>query len=192
MPFALRPGEVILWSGQPDPSVHFRRVDSYFVPASLVMLAVSVWRTVDDVRYSKPIVAVLAGLIVVLVSLYLVAGRFLVKAWVKRRTRYFLTNQRAVSVGPTTDWFERILGPVEWRAHGTHVDITFTVLDAPMTAGERGTLGLRHYANMGLDFAYRLGPDGSFAFYDIKSCDTPPLHLIENTDTGWSPIVATA
>lgn len=52
-------------------------------------------------------------------------------------------------------------------------------------------LGLRHYANTGLDFAYQLSPDSSFAFYDIKSSDAPSLHLIENTDTGWSPVVAT-
>lgn len=134
----------------------------------------------------------LVGLLFVFLGLYLVAGRFVVKAWAKRRTRYFLTNQRAISIGPATDYFERTLCPVIWRAHGIHVDIIFTVLDAPMAAGERGILGLRHYANMGLDFAYRRSPDSSFAFYDIRRSDAPPLTLIENADTGWSPIAATA
>ncbi|GEC98840.1 hypothetical protein KVA01_09950 [Kocuria varians] len=127
----LRPGEKLLWSGQPDPRVHFMPFDAFFVPFSILWCAFAVWwtwRVSTDAgpRWWSP----LFGLLFVAMGLlYLVFGRFIVKARRKRRTVYGLTDTRAIVVeGDRRVSDVRVKDePAQVRKNrdGVHVEVVF-------------------------------------------------------------------
>ena len=94
----LRPGEKLLWSGQPDPRVHFMPFDVFLVPFSVLWCAGVVGGLVVTIRQGEPpwAVALLVGFLTI--GLYQAVGRFIVKARRKRSTVYGLTETRAIVV----------------------------------------------------------------------------------------------
>ena len=90
----LAPGERILWQGQPSRRLLLCARDAFLVPFSLFFCAFAIFWELLVARRNAPIIFSLWGIPFVLVGLYLVAGRFLVDAWVRSKTRYTLTNRR--------------------------------------------------------------------------------------------------
>lgn len=100
--------ERVLWSGRPDRGRWFMPVDLLLVPFSLFWCGfVVLWEAValaavgakgaGVVGYLFP----LFGLPFVIVGLYLVFGRLLVRRWIRNRTFYALTDKRAICVAPS-------------------------------------------------------------------------------------------
>lgn len=101
----LLPEERILWSGQPAPGVHFTTADIFLVPFSLFWGGFAIFWEISALK-SIPsgapgavnVIFPLFGIPFVLMGLYLIFGRFIFKAWKKRRTYYAVTDRRVISL----------------------------------------------------------------------------------------------
>jgi hypothetical protein len=91
----LRPGERLLWSGGPDPSVWLAPADVTLIPLSIVWALLSVFFWFATLSGGSPEGMVPATLWVV-AGFYMIAGRFFYKRRMKQRTVYGVTTQRAM------------------------------------------------------------------------------------------------
>jgi hypothetical protein len=98
----LMSGETIYWAGMPNPSVVFHSDDWAAIPFAVFFVGFSIfWESGvlgfwgNNSRSNGPsLFMALWGIPFILVGQYLLWGRFLVDAWLKRRTYYALTNRR--------------------------------------------------------------------------------------------------
>ena len=98
----LTPGETIHWAGMPNPSVIFHIEDWAMIPFSLLWGGFTIfWEAEAAGSWSnKPAAShpwefgMLWGAAFVLIGQYLIWGRFVVDAWLKRHTYYAVTNRR--------------------------------------------------------------------------------------------------
>ncbi len=92
----LAPGERLLWWGTPAQGIRFRVEDALKIPFGLLFFGFSLiwsraaWRTDADLLMK------IWGLPFVAVGFYLVVGRFLWDAYLRKHTRYALTESRAL------------------------------------------------------------------------------------------------
>jgi hypothetical protein len=91
----LLPGEKIVWSGRPTQGLLLTGQDWLLIPFSLLWGGFAVfWETSVLAQTQAPLMMKLWGIPFVLAGLFFIAGRFLLDAWVRRRTRYAVTNRR--------------------------------------------------------------------------------------------------
>lgn len=101
----LLPSERILWEGCPVRHQLFRPEDAFLVPFSIMWCGFAVfWEATVlgatfTADHAPPAFFALWGIPFVLAGLYLVVGRFVVRAITSRRTRYVLTDRRVVIIG---------------------------------------------------------------------------------------------
>jgi hypothetical protein len=91
-------GEKILWVGRPDPTMRLTKSDFFAVPFSLAWGGFAIFWETSVIASGAPIFFVLWGVPFVAVGLYLIAGRFVQKARVRRRTLYAVTDRRVLKV----------------------------------------------------------------------------------------------
>jgi hypothetical protein len=179
----LGPGENIVWSGQPDPTIVFSPQDLFLVPFSLMWGGFALfWEAGVLGIFSKGVGAVgigsffvLWGIPFVVVGQYLIWGRFLYKRWMKRRTLYAVTTKRVVVVAEGRSlrinslFLSQLLSVSRSRKSNGAGSITF---------GGGGVMSLLSgsamYANTGMDFFAR---SGGLAFYDIRDVDNVYRHI---------------
>ena len=95
-----RTSERELWRGRPSRHRLFRPADAALIPASVLAAAFAFWWEAQAITDpSWPALFAIGGVPVVLGGLYLLVGRFVVRALVSRRTRYLLTDRRLTIVG---------------------------------------------------------------------------------------------
>jgi hypothetical protein len=107
----LQPGESLLWSGQPDPDRWFAKEDIITVPFSVFWLGFAVfWEYqalratwfITDKPYGPPLlfkyVFPLFGLPFVLIGIYMLFGRILIRRWTRKRTFYAVTDKRVMAL----------------------------------------------------------------------------------------------
>jgi hypothetical protein len=90
------PGETILWSGAPAQGLLLTSRDWFMIPFSLVwggMVSFALFAAILQARQAAPFALVILSLFTLL-GLYIIAGRFLLDAWIRRRTSYAVTNKR--------------------------------------------------------------------------------------------------
>lgn len=100
----LLPSESIYWAAMPNPRVIFHSDDWATIPLSLLFTAFSIfWEAAvlgywdRGPRHIPPSTfMVIWGIPFIVVSQYMLWGRFLVDAWLKRRTYYAVTNRRVL------------------------------------------------------------------------------------------------
>jgi hypothetical protein len=95
----LTSGESIYWAGMPNARVIFHSDDWMAIPFSLIWTGFFVFWEGDALGYwgnSRPgdTFMVFWGVPFLLIGNYMVWGRFLEDAWLKRRTYYAVTNRR--------------------------------------------------------------------------------------------------
>lgn len=95
-PARLFDGEEILWTGRPGQGVLFTARDWFLVPFSLLWCGFMVFWEAMVLRGKAPGFFALWGVPFLLAGLYFTIGRFAVDAWVRRNTRYALTNRRVL------------------------------------------------------------------------------------------------
>ena len=89
-------GEKIVWWGQPAQGLLFTARDWLLIPCSLLWGGFAIFWESSVLAAGAPIFMKLWGVPFVLIGLYLVAGRFLLDAWTRRRMLYAVTNQRVL------------------------------------------------------------------------------------------------
>ena len=96
--------ENLLWSGRPRQGLTLRASDWFVIPFSLLWGGFALFWEATVLGLSvnqqgaNPTSAFMAlfGLPFVVIGLYLIFGRFLVDAWIRKNTTYALTDQRAL------------------------------------------------------------------------------------------------
>jgi hypothetical protein len=93
------PGERVIWQGQPAQGIHFSPQDAFAVPFSLfwlfIVVAIFVVTLSGQATNVDPLTYVILPFFL-LIGLYMAFGRFLFDRAARRKTRYYLTNQRAL------------------------------------------------------------------------------------------------
>ncbi len=168
----LLPDEQLLWSGQPDPSVHFTLADLYLIPFSLMWCGFAIFweyavlaqvpRNPDNSAIT-PFFAVW-GVPFVLVGLYLLVGRFGFKILQKRQTFYAVTDKRVL-----------VLSDLGRRSLKSASLATIPVVDKSLRDDGSGSITFGQtnlvsnmYGNTGLGLFMRGRYAQPLAFYDIK------------------------
>ncbi len=95
----MAPGERTLWQGQPIQGLRFTPADLFAIPFALLWLLIvlSIFSTIFLGRTNEvqPMSYVVLPLFL-LVGLHMLAGRLIVDRFARRKTRYTLTNRRAI------------------------------------------------------------------------------------------------
>lgn len=97
----LMPGERIFWAGMPNPSVIFHTQDWLMVPFSLLwggltlswVLEAAGWWGANPRPFQWDGGLIFTAMFLV-IGQYLIWGRFVLDAWLKRRTYYAVTDRR--------------------------------------------------------------------------------------------------
>jgi hypothetical protein len=88
-------GEKIIWSGRPAQGLLLTSRDGLLIPFSLMWGGFAVfWETSVLAQPQAPSIMKLFGVPFVLIGLYIAVGRFLLDAWIRRGTQYFVTDKR--------------------------------------------------------------------------------------------------
>lgn len=156
----LQPGEVVLWSGAPDPRRLFIPWDLFLVPAGLALAGAVVIVPLQTRGLD------LVLLIAIVAVAYLLIGRFFFKIRRKRRTRYMLTNRRALILWPRKTIPFDLTEPtahMEIQRSARHCNLKFTT-DDPRSYGRAAA---ELFANSGMDSGFTPGGEFRFAFHDI-------------------------
>jgi hypothetical protein len=173
----LRPGELLLWCGRPDPSRFFAATDIIAIPFGLVWLGIALlWETAVQ-GVDAPVLFRVFGVPFILIGVYLVAGRFVTRWWRKRRTIYGVTGQRVIVQTGSTFKETPVQGgsmTVRRRRNGRHATVVFEpfgsyyAYSAPtMTGPPMDGTGM---PSMTAGSTRRVAP-GSLIFADVADAD---------------------
>ena len=89
-------GEKIIWQGKPAQGLLFTSRDWLLIPFSLLWGGFSIFWEKSVLDANAPIFMKLWGVPFVLIGLYLVVGRFLLDAWIRRGMNYAVTDKRVL------------------------------------------------------------------------------------------------
>jgi hypothetical protein len=162
----LLPGERIVWTGRPQQGIMFTGRDGLLIPFSLMWGGFAIFWEAGVLSIpahgatANPAALIfpLWGVPFVLIGLYMIIGRFFHDAWIRSRTRYALTDRRALILQGSR------LTTVDLRRIGT-VDFK---------GRRRGTIVF------GADQTFAFGQRQGFGLW-LPSTATPPRFLgIEN------------
>lgn len=100
----LMPGESLYWAGMPNRGVIFHSDDWAIVPFSLLWGGFTIFWEASALGYwgngaqrgGPSLFMVIWGIPFVVIGQYIIWGRFLYDAWLKRRTYYAVTNRRVM------------------------------------------------------------------------------------------------
>lgn len=106
--FALREDEELLWQGRPPGGVIFRTYDIFFVPFSIIWTGFAIfWTLIVYLEFAPEMIAsgeiepeaipfLIIGPFFVIVGMSFTVGRFFIDSMRRSRTRYAITNKRAI------------------------------------------------------------------------------------------------
>ena len=163
----LQPGERVVWSGRPDPGVIFTAADAYLEPFYVIWTSSAVFAFFNFQGSPGAGFAAVIPLLFMVIGIYLVFGRFAVKAAGKRRTAYAVTDRRVLVVRGS-NVAESPLGvqkTTRRARNGKHMSITFGAVTRMSIFGQN-----RSIPNAGLDFMSFASPM-PVAFYDVADVD---------------------
>ena len=169
-------GERVLWTGQPDPTRLFAADDFFLVPFSLMWGGFALFWEASVLGLvfpsgrdgGPPLFMVLWGIPFVLMGLYMIAGRFVVKRLRRRSTTYALTTQRALIA---TEFTQR-------RLHAAFLN-TIPSVNKTVRGDGSGTIVFGNsnwmtsmYQDSGMDFFGTHYGQPCLAFSDIPHVNT--------------------
>ncbi len=164
--------ERILWTGQPDPSVHFIWADRFWISAGLLGALAGLGAYHHFITESGALFGLILGIFLLTYGLYVLVGRFIFKSLRKRRTFYALTNRRALVL---KDARKRILRAINLNR--------IPVIAKTVRADGVGTLyfgtvasaGVFYFfGNTGMEWPWPFVQADALAFFDI--CDAEHVY----------------
>lgn len=157
-------GERLLWSGRPDPDVIFTPRDVFLIPFSIVWGGFALFWEGAVIVAGTNAFFIAWGVPFVLVGLYMIFGRFVMKKRWKRTAAYGVTDQRAlVAVGTRSVSDSPVKGTatsVRRSRDGRHASVSF----GPQSGRMRP-----HSGNF--DLVPWWNPTGDVAFIDVAEPD---------------------
>ena len=167
--------ESIYWAGFPSPSSIFNSDDWAIIPFSLLWGGFAIFweagvlglwdNTPTNNTHPIPVFMVLWGIPFVLIGQYMIWGRFILDAWLKRRTWYAVTNRRVLILQES------------WRRKKTFLFLD-SLAEISIEGSSIGTLWLGPKPPL---FGGRGRSSRSWSRYAISE-STPVLSDIENVD----------
>jgi hypothetical protein len=138
----------------------------FLVPFSLLWGGFAIYWEVSVSMSGAPLPFRLFGIPFVLMGIYFIFGRFVYKAWKKRRTVYALTDKRVISLTLGNDvqaeYLDRVAAINKTVGKDGFGTVTFG------SGSTRGNL----YGNTGMElFGSRSGFRGPLAFYDVPDAE---------------------
>ncbi|QCQ16591.1 hypothetical protein [Microbacterium sp. RG1] len=166
----LRDYGTVLWRGRPEPVTPFVALDVFWVPFSFVWLASVTFGTVSASRGGAPWPAFIGMGLMWLFGLYLVVGRFFVKAAVSKRTTYIVTERFAI-IERGGSFEARAVDPTSIRIRRRVAGRIEADFDATLQ-GRRSLVQMTYemYRNTGMDFMATVATGGwaPLRFYDVR------------------------
>ena len=92
----ITPGEAILWKGKPGKGHLLTGQDVFMIPFSIIWCGFAFFWEGTVLTTDAPFVFKLFGLPFVCVGLYMVFGRFIHTAFMRKRTAYVITNKKII------------------------------------------------------------------------------------------------
>jgi hypothetical protein len=89
-------GEYILWQGKPAKGNLLTPADIFQIPFSIFWCGFVFFWEFGVLTSGAPVQFALFGLPFICVGIYLVIGRFIWTAWIRKRTRYVITNKKVI------------------------------------------------------------------------------------------------
>ena len=96
----LEQGERLLWVGRPAQGLLLTGREGFLIPFSLLWCGFVVFWLTTVTRQGGPWFLLLWGAAFLVVGLYVVFGRFVFDAWLRRELRYAVTNRRVLIERP--------------------------------------------------------------------------------------------
>jgi hypothetical protein len=161
--------EEILWSGQPDPSVHFNRADRFWIPVGLSNFLIGLVMHFDLVTESTTLFFPIFSIILITIGVFMLVVRFIFKSWSKRRTFYAITNRRALVLRDSR----------ARKVHAVYLS-RIPVTEKTVRADGVGTVyfgtpelarTFQYYGNTGMEWPSPFATPEALAFYDIRGVD---------------------
>ena len=104
----LTAGEAVLWRGKPGKGHILTGQDVFMIPFSILWCGFAIFWETSVILSGAPVLFALWGIPFVCVGLYLVFGRFLWTAWIRKRTAYVITNKKILRArGNRIDMLDR-------------------------------------------------------------------------------------
>ncbi len=136
-------GETIIWSGRPAQGLRPTPADWLLIPFSLMWGGFAIfWEAMVLAAPKTPLFFKLWGIPFVLIGLYLMIGRFVHDAWIRRNMQYAVTNKRILifRAGPFTNFTAMSLDRVPEMNLAGDADGRGTIrFGPPISAGRSGS-----------------------------------------------------
>lgn len=101
-------GEQILWKGTPGKGHLFLPSDLFMIPFSIFWCGFAFFWEYMALSNGAPFFFALFGLPFIAVGLYITVGRFIWKAYIRKRTAYVITNRKIIrKQGSKVDTLEK-------------------------------------------------------------------------------------
>lgn len=115
----LTAGEAVLWKGKPGTGHLFTYQDVYLIPFSIFWCGFAVFWEASVLASGAPFFFSIWGIPFVCVGLYMVFGRFLWTAFIRRRTAYVITTKKIIRArGNKIDMLDgRTMPPIHVTAY---------------------------------------------------------------------------
>ena len=88
--------EHILWKGKPSVRPLLTKSDAFMIPFSIFWCGFALFWEIGVLSSPTPSIFPIFGIPFVCVGLYLVFGRFIHTAYIRKRTRYVITNKKII------------------------------------------------------------------------------------------------
>jgi len=165
----LLPNETILWNGQPSLEKTFTKFDIFLVPFSILWGGFAIiWFVIATVVGG---IFGLFGIPFVVIGIYIMFGRFLVKKENKKRTYYAITNARLLVIKTDHKGNKKSLHSAQIHSITGEV-VSYDKKGIGTIVFGTTPYWFRMYQNTGMDFFTGFSQSNAVSFFDIANCES--------------------
>ena len=142
-------GERVLWQGCPEKGNLVTKADIFTIPFSIMWCGFAIFWETSVIISDAPFFFKLWGIPFVCAGLYLVFGRFLWTAWMRKRTYYVITSKKIIRFrGSRVDMLDgKSMPPVHTEIHRNGNATVRFGMPNPYYARRRGVVSMGSWQN---------------------------------------------